>query len=115
MRERNRLHDLFRLPFDLENSSIWLVAIIGLSLSFAALLLMRQQLEAHKRLDFEWVAHNRIRALNNGIDNSLLAVATIRDHVIASGGVDDKGFQLFARSLLERHKSIQELIWVPQV
>lgn len=115
MRERNQLHDLFRLPFDLENSSIWLVAIIGLSLSFAALLLMRQQLEAHKRLDFEWVSHNRIRALNNGIDNSLLAVATIRDHVIASGGVDDKGFQLFARSLLERHKSIQELIWVPQV
>jgi PAS domain S-box-containing protein len=115
MRQSNRPHDFFRLPFDLKNSSIWLVAIIGLSLSFAAMLLMRQQLEAHKRLDFEWVALNRIRALKYGIDNSLLAVATLRDHVIASGGVDEKGFQLFARSLLDRHQSIKELMWVPQV
>ena len=115
MREKNRLRDFFRLPFDLENRTIWLVAIIGLSLSFAALQLMRQQLEAHKMLDFEWVAHNRIRALNHGIDNSLLAVTTIRDHVIASDGVDDKGFQLFARSLLDRHRGVQELMWVSQV
>ena len=38
--------------------AIWLAAIVGLSLSFAALLLFRQQLEAHQMLQFEWVSHN---------------------------------------------------------
>lgn len=115
MSQRNRLHDSFRLPFDLENRTIWLVAIIGLTLSFAAQLMIRQQLEAHKMLDFEWVAHNRIRALNYGIDNSMLAVATIRDHVVASGDVNEEGFQLFAKSLLDRHQGIQSLLWVPRL
>jgi len=99
----------------LENRTIWLVAIIGLTLSFTAQLMIRQQLEAHKMLDFEWVAHNRIRALNYGIDNSMLAVATIRDHVVASGDVNEEGFQLFAKSLLDRHQGIQSLLWVPRL
>ena len=66
-------------------------------------------------LDFKWVSHNRIRALNFGIDNSMLAVETMRDHAIASGGINSEGFQLFARSLLERHPGIQSLIWAPLV
>ena len=104
-----------RLLFDPENSAIWLAAIVGLSLSFAALLLIQQQLEAHKMLDFEWVAHNRIRALSHGLDNSMLAVTTLRDHVIASGGVDGEGFRVFAESFLDRYQGVQALMWVPLV
>jgi len=115
MSPKNRLSDSSRLLFGPENSAVWLVAIVGLSLSFAALLLIQQQLEAHKMLDFEWVAHNRIRALSYGIDNSMLAVTTIRDHVTASGGTDGDGFQLFAASFLERHEGIQSLLWIPRV
>ena len=96
-----------------ENNAIWLAAIVGLGLSFAALFLIQKQLEAHKLLDFEWVAHNRIRALNHGLDNSMLAVTTMRDHVVASGGVDDEGFRLFATSLLERYRGLKSLMWVP--
>ncbi len=115
MSPRNQLPDPFRLLLGPKNSVIWLVAITGLSLSFAALLLMRQQLEAHKMLDFEWVSHNRIRAISYGIDNSMHAVKTIRDHIIASGDVDGEGFRLFAKSLLDRHQGIQSLMWVPRV
>lgn len=107
--------DPSRLLLGPENSVIWLVAIIGLSLSFTSMLLMRQQLEAHNILDFEWVARNRIRALNHGIDNSMLAVITLRDHVIASGGVGGKEFRLFAGSLLDRYRGVQALIWAPRV
>jgi len=115
MKPRPRLSDPSRQLFGPENSAIWLVAIVGLSLSFAALLLIRQQLEAHKMLDFEWVAHNRIRALNHGLDNSLLAVVALRDHVIASGRVDEQGFHVFAESLLQRYQGVQALLWVPLV
>ncbi len=106
-----------RYLFGPQYSAIWLVAIVGLSLSFAALLVIRQQLDAHKMLDFEWVAHNRIRALNHGLDNSMLAVATIRDHMRASGGLNGDGseFRMFAASLMERHQGIQSLMWVPRV
>jgi CHASE1-domain containing sensor protein len=104
-----------RLLFVPENSAIWLVAIVGLSLSFAALLLIQQQLEAHKILDFEWVAHNRIRALNHGLDNSLSAITTLRDHLVASGRVDGDGFRVFADSLLDRYRGVEVLMWVPRV
>ncbi len=111
----NRIHDPFRLLHGPENSAVWLAAIVGLSLSFAALLLIQQQLEAHKMLDFEWVAHNRVRALNYGMDNSLLAVAALRDHVMASESINAQGFRVFAESLLNRYGGIQALMWVPVV
>lgn len=104
-----------RLLFDPESTAIWLAAIVGLSLSFAALLLIRQQLDIHRMMDFEWVAHNRIRALSNGLDNSLLAATTLRDYVIASGGVDEKGFRMFAESLLDRYRGVHTLMWVPLI
>ncbi|MEJ1374969.1 MAG: hypothetical protein RPT94_08100, partial [Candidatus Sedimenticola sp. (ex Thyasira tokunagai)] len=82
-----------RLVFTAEYNAIWLVVIIGLSLSLAALWLIRQQLDAHKLLDFEWVAHNRIRAINHGIDNGLLAVTTIRDFYKASDEIGPQEFR----------------------
>lgn len=115
MSAKNRLPDSYRLLFGTENSMIWLVAIVGLGLSLAALLLIQQQLEAHKMLDFEWVAHNRTRALEHGIDNSILAVETIRDHISASGTFDAASFTEFSESLLERYKGIQALFWVPLI
>jgi len=77
MSTRKPSPDPSRLLFVPEHSAVWLAAIVGLSLSFAALLLIRQQLDAHEMLDFEWVAHNRIRALSHGLDNSLLAITTL--------------------------------------
>ena len=77
MSPRIPLPDPSRLLFGSQNIVIWLVAMVGLSLSFTALLLMQQQLEAHRMLDFEWVAHNRISAVSYGIDNSMRALTTI--------------------------------------
>ena len=114
MNKRTGLPTSSSALFGSENSAIWLAAIVGLSLSFAALLLIQKQLEAHKLLDFEWVAHNRIRALNHGLDNSMLAVTTLRDHVLASGRADSDDFRAFAQSLLKRHQGLKSLMWVPQ-
>ena len=101
-----------RLLFKTEFRAIWLVAIVGLSLSFAALWLIREQLDAHKLLDFEWVAHNRIRAINHGVESSLLAVTNIRDLYAASNDVEPAEFEAFAESQLERYKGIALLMWI---
>ncbi len=113
MNDKNGLPKASSTLFGSGNSAIWLAAIVGLSLSFAALLLIEKQLAAHKLLDFEWVAHNRVRALNRGLDNSMLAVTTMRDHVVASGDVDGEGFRIFAKSLLKRYQGLRSLMWVP--
>ncbi|MFC1664760.1 PAS domain S-box protein [Pseudomonadota bacterium] len=98
-----------------ENTAIWLAAIVGLSLSLAALLLIQQQLETHRLLEFEWVAHNRTRALNHGLDNSLLAVETLRDHLIASGTADGDKIRAFADSLLDSLQGVDSFVWVPRI
>jgi len=115
MKTRNRSHAPSRLLPGLENSAVWLVAIVGLSLSVAALMLIQQQLEAHKRLDFEWVAQNRIRALSHVLSSDMLAVTSLRDYVVAAGGVEAEGFRSFAESVLARHPGVESLMWVPGV
>ncbi len=102
-------------PVPVEHSAIWLVAIIGLSLSWAALWMIQQQLDAHKQLDFDWVAHNRIRAVNQGIENGLGAIETVGDVVRGMQHVDSEAFEVLGRSLLERYPGIQALLWVPRV
>ncbi len=104
---------LSRHIFNLDYSAVWLVALIGLALSLAALWLIREQLEAHRLLDFEWVAHNRTRALNHGIDSGLSAMESVRDLFAATETVDAASFQVFAGSLLTRYQGINALMWVP--
>ncbi|MCB1758335.1 MAG: PAS domain S-box protein [Gammaproteobacteria bacterium] len=98
-----------------EYRAVVLVACIGVSLSISALWLIRDQLQAHKALEFEWVSHNRIRALSNGIENGLLAVTNLRDFFAATGSRDDDEFHLFAASQLRTHKALHALIWIPVV
>jgi PAS domain S-box-containing protein len=112
---KNDTADATRPLFSAEHMAIWLVAVIGLSLSWAALWVIQQQLVAHKLLDFEWVAHNRVRALEHGIDRGLEAMTTVRGLYLVSDRVEREKFQVFASSLLERYKGIQALMWVPRV
>ena len=113
MKARYSASESPRLLLTTEYGAIWLVIVIGFTLSLAALWLIHGQLEAHKNIEFEWVAHNRIRAINHGVDNGLLAIANIRDYFEASGVVEPQEFQQFARSQLEKHGEIHALMWVP--
>ena len=103
-----------RLLLTTEYSAIWLVIVIGFTLSLAALWLIRGQLESHKDIEFEWVVHNRVRAINHGIDNGLLAITNIGDFFEASEFVDPDRFKQFAASQLEKHEEIHALMWVPE-
>ena len=102
-----------RLLLTTEYSAIWLVVIIGFTLSLAALWLIRDQLESYKDTEFGWVVHNRVRAINHGINNGLLAISNIGDYFEASEIVEPDKFQQFAASQLEKHKEIHALMWVP--
>ena len=92
-----------------------MVALIGLSLSWAALWIIQEQLNLHTRQEFEWVSHNRVRALKHGIERDLEAVTVLRDLYHGSDKVNAEAFRVFGASLLERHPGVQALLWVPRV
>ena len=102
-----------RLLLTTEYSAIWLVIVIGFTLSLAALWLIRGQLDSTKDIEFGWVAQNRVRTINSGIDNGLRAISNISDFFDASGVVDPDRFQRFATSQLQKHREIHTLMWVP--
>lgn len=113
MKDKYSVSESPRLLLTTEYSAIWLVIVIGFTLSLAALWLIHGQLEGHKNIEFEWVAHNRIRAIDHGIENGLLAITSIRDYFEASDVVEPDEFQQFAGSQLEKHGEIHALMWVP--
>jgi PAS domain S-box-containing protein len=94
---------------------VWVVAIVGLALSMAALLLLREELETHRQQEFEWVARNRISAIGLGVENSLRALESTRDLLRFSDHVGPEQFREFGASLLRRHRGIEAIIWAPRI
>lgn len=102
-------------PLEKEHTAIWIVACVGLVLSWAAMGIVRQQLVAHELLDFQWVAKNRIRAVEHGVKSGLQAVSALRDLYLVIEDVSPEDFGRFAGSVLERYEGVQSLEWVPYV
>ncbi len=98
-----------------EYSTIWLVACVGLALSLLAFGMLRRQLEVHRNVEFEWVGHNRYRALENGIGNGLEAVRSLADLVRFSGDLQEHDFTIMAASVLRRTEGVEALMWAPQI
>jgi signal transduction histidine kinase len=96
----------------------WLVLLVagtGVLLSVGAFLAIRADLGERHRLEFEWVAQDRNRALKKGIKEGLDAVRSVRDLFHAAGSVDVKAFSQFASALFSRYRGIQALEWLPLV
>ena len=92
-----------------------LVLCVGLVFSLAACLLIRNELKTHHWMEFQWVAHNRNRALKKGIQDGLETVESIGDLFLAFHDVKRDEFRLFADEQLFRHRDIDALEWVPFV
>lgn len=93
----------------------WAVAVVGVLLSLGSFWLVQQHLDTYKLLEFRWVAENRHRALKKEIDSEFKAVASIRDLFLVSGQVNPEDFRALAQTLLERHRGIYALGWLPRV
>jgi signal transduction histidine kinase len=92
-----------------------MVFAIGLLLSLAAFFAVRGNLVAHGKMEFDWVAHNRINALKKGIEDGLEAVKSTRDLIAVAGPVSREGFDRYTKALFERYRGIHSLEWVPLI
>ena len=92
-----------------------LVTTTGVLLSLWAFLAIKAELGERHRLEFEWVAHDRNRALKKGIEEGLDAVRSVQYMFQANTRVDAKAFDLFTRALVNRYRGIQALGWLPLI
>lgn len=97
-----------------EYATIWLVACVGLTLTILGFALLRRQLETHRIVEFEWVVHNRIRALETGIRRSLDAVQSLDDLIRFGAELGEEEFALMAESVSRRTEGLEAVLWAPR-
>jgi len=101
----------------LAGGGLQIVALLfaGLFVSVVVALVVWLQVVDHQRTEFEWVSHDRNRALEKGVEDALDAVQSVVDLLRVDTDVERSEFRLFADLLLERHPAIRRLEWVPRV
>ncbi len=87
----------------------------GVFMSVVVALVVWLQVTDHQRMEFEWVSHDRNRALEAGVEDTLDAVQSVVDLLRVDSDVGRSEFRLFADLLLERRPAIRRLEWVPRV
>lgn len=88
--------------------------IAGGVVSVTLTLVLWLQIADHRRMEFEWVAQDRSRALKKGVDDTLNAVQSVADLLRVDPDIGQDEFLLFAGSLRERFKPIHSLEWLPR-
>ncbi len=92
-----------------------LVGTMGLLLSAAAFWAIDTEIGKRHKLEFEWLAQNRNRVIQKGIEEGLDAVRSLHDLFSAFPQIDEVAFTTFGHGLFERFKGIQALAWVPRL
>jgi PAS domain S-box-containing protein len=90
-----------------QHAGIWLVSVVGLSISTTAFLITQGHFNSQRKIEFQWVAHNRNRLLKQALENVLEPVRLTRDYVQISHNLSDEQFQRAAKPLLARHPGIE--------
>src|ERR1700675_1440445 len=93
-----------------------IAATIGLTLSTAAGFLVSQWENRHADLEFNAIAENNYLVLQNGLNEYLNKLLTLRALFNSSGfQVTRQEFEAFARPHLQGGSAIQTLSWIPRV
>jgi len=92
-----------------------IVVLVGVTASLAAAWIIWFQVADHQRMEFEWVAQDRNRALKKGVEDGLEAVRSLADLLRVDPGISRDDFNLFASSLRERYPGVHSLEWLPRV
>ncbi|MBW2419067.1 MAG: CHASE domain-containing protein, partial [Deltaproteobacteria bacterium] len=94
-------------------------AAIVFLLGMAVTLLMWQDIRARehglREAEFDLIAQECIDSVERSLLMYLEAVHAIADYIAAAPRIHRRGFHEFSAPLLERHRPIQALEWIPKV
>lgn len=91
-----------------------LIAAVGLVVSVLLFAMVTSLEESRREAEFHVVADQRIGALQREIERDLGAIESVVAMYLSSDEVRDEEFQVFAESLLSRHRSLRALEWRPR-
>jgi PAS domain S-box-containing protein len=91
-----------------------LTALLGLSISLTAFIVVRDWELARMHEEFRRDAREHARALRDGLTRDLETLATVGAFVVASETVTDAGFGAFVDSVRPDHPAIGSIAWAPR-
>ena len=93
-----------------------MAALIGIALSVTAGFMVSLWEDRHAVLEFNAIAENQYMALQNGLNEYLNKLLTVRALFESSDDeVSRKEFEAFTRPHMQSSSAIQTLSWVPRV
>lgn len=93
----------------------WMILVIGTILSVVAFQSVKTREIGHLHTDFDVLSASHAAAVANELNRHLDVTNVLAGLFDVSKGVDRLQFDMFAKTLLESHKDIQALMWVPRV
>jgi CHASE1-domain containing sensor protein len=93
----------------------WIIAGIGISISWMSLQLIENHTRHEAKQQFEWVVNERFSAIQQAIKMEILVLENIRGLFLSSDFVARDEFYTFTNPILERGHTIQALEWIPRV
>ncbi|MBF0273264.1 MAG: hypothetical protein HQL98_14540 [Magnetococcales bacterium] len=89
------------------------IAVLGVILSLLAFTALHTQLANHSRLEFHWLAKDRVGALQRELNEAIHVVDILGD-LLRARDASLMEFTQLAHTFFSKVHGIRELIWIPQ-
>ncbi|MBF0213112.1 MAG: GHKL domain-containing protein [Magnetococcales bacterium] len=90
------------------------IAIAGVVISVLVFNTMTSQLDHHSRLEFHWLAKDRVGALQRGLEETIHNME-ILGNLLQERDPTTEGFTQLSQTFLSKIHGLQELIWIPRL
>ncbi|MBF0614163.1 MAG: PAS domain-containing protein [Magnetococcales bacterium] len=102
-----------RLPEPQDFSiTLLLTGVVGVLLSLAVFFSVRTQVALQLKQEFEWVAQDRHRAVQKGLESALGAIHEMHDLLLSSPQIQVQAFLRVAALVRTRYPEVEALQWV---
>jgi len=92
--------------------TIKLIFLLGITISVIIFWTVNHQLNIHKNLEFKWTASEHYRAFHKQLEGDIYALELHK--ILDVFQLDKKkDFKEYSKLILQQHKSIQSLYWLP--
>ncbi|GAB0057565.1 Adaptive-response sensory-kinase SasA [Candidatus Magnetaquicoccaceae bacterium FCR-1] len=87
------------------------IAILGTALSLLAFDTLRTQLDHHSRLEFQWLSHDRVQAVQRGLEEAIQSVELLGKlmNVHEHAPTD---FPELVKPFSEQQRALHDLVWI---
>ncbi|MBF0383252.1 MAG: CHASE domain-containing protein [Magnetococcales bacterium] len=96
-------------------NSVLITACIGAAISILIFVIVENSTRGWLKQQFEWVVQERVRAIENGFQETLYALDNIKGLFTSFGKISPKEFHYFTKGVLDRSEMIHALEWIPKV